>query len=65
MIDDASRIDDGTIAIDPNSNKLDKQVLDLQCCVCHLVGVHTSYKGKTEHPGAYIPTRFASLPTLS
>jgi hypothetical protein len=25
----------------------------------------TSYKGKTEHPGAYIPTRFASLPTLS
>jgi hypothetical protein len=25
----------------------------------------TSYKGQTEHPGAYIPTRFASLPTLS
>jgi hypothetical protein len=25
----------------------------------------TSYKGKTEHPGAYIPTRFASLPTSS
>jgi hypothetical protein len=39
MIDDASRIDDVTIAIDANSNKLDKQVLDPQCCVCHLVGV--------------------------
>jgi hypothetical protein len=39
MIDEASRIDDVTIAIDANSNKLDKQVLDPQCCVCHLVGV--------------------------
>jgi hypothetical protein len=25
----------------------------------------TFIKEKTEHPGAYIPTRFASLPTLS
>jgi hypothetical protein len=25
----------------------------------------TSYKGKPKHPRAYIPTRFASLPTLS
>jgi hypothetical protein len=25
----------------------------------------TSCKGKTEHPRAYVSTRFASLPTLS
>jgi hypothetical protein len=25
----------------------------------------TSYKGKSEHPGAYISTRFASLPASS
>lgn len=35
MIDDASRIDDETIAIDPNTNRLDKPVLDLHGAFDH------------------------------